>query len=457
MTCHRLLPPKVLSNIHTRVLNVSLQTQRRNYTDWNSPPKYDVVVIGGGIVGMAAARQMLLNHGHLKMAVLEKENVLAGHQSGHNSGVIHAGIYYTPGSLKAKLCVSGLKKAYEYCDANDIPYRRCGKLIVATTQEEVGRLDGLYQRGLENEVPGLSLVDENEIREIEPHCRGLKALHSAHTGIVDWGEVTRSYGRNFQKLGGTVHTGFKVSGLEEATEDLDYPITIIGNDSNVLLRKKMVKAKHVITCGGLYSDKLATMSKCSSLPKIIPFRGEYLLLKPEKEYLIKGNIYPLPDPRFPFLGVHFTPRIDGRIWLGPNAVLAFRREGYKLSQVSLVDLAESLAYRGLQKLVLGNLSYAFGELYRGINIAAQVKQLQRFVPELQVEDVTRGPSGVRAMAVDENGKLVDDFVFDIGKGSVGGRMLHVRNAPSPAATSSLAIGEMVAEKAATTFGINVGQ
>ena len=363
-------------------------------------------------------------------------------------------IYYTPGSLKARLCVDSLLKTYEYCDQHQIPYRRCGKLIVATTPEEEGRLDGLYQRGLENKVPGLSLVGPDEIRQIEPYCRGLRAIHSSYTGIVDYAQVARSYAKNFETMGGTIHTGFKVTDMKETAEEVDHPITVHGKDTNLLLRKKAVRAKYVITCGGLYSDKLAAMSGCNPLPKIVPFRGEYLLLKPEKEYLVKGNIYPLPDPRFPFLGVHFTPRVDGSIWMGPNAVLAFRREGYKLLQFNLPELAEALAFRGLRKLVLGNMSYAFGELYRGIHIAAQVKKLQRFIPELKVEDVTRGPAGVRAMAMDNDGKLVDDFIFDSGEGSFGRRMLHVRNAPSPAATSSLGIGHMVAEEAAKAFDLS---
>eukprot|EP00058_Branchiostoma_floridae_P000429 XP_002585917.1 hypothetical protein BRAFLDRAFT_125835 [Branchiostoma floridae] len=309
----------------------------------------------------------------------------ASHQSGHNSGVIHSGIYYTPGSLKARLCVEGLDLAYKYCDENNIPYKKTGKLIVAVDQEEVPRLEKLYERGQQNGVKGLRIIGAQEIREMEPHCR------------------------------------------------------------------QTVSARYVLSCGGLYSDRLAEKSGCSSVPKIVGFRGDYLLLKPEKCHLVKGNIYPVPNPAFPFLGVHFTPRMDGSMWLGPNAVLAFKREGYKLLDFNLKDTVDALGFKGLRKLVYKHWQFGVGELWRGFNMAAQVKKLQRYVPELRVQDVTRGPSGVRAQALDEEGQLVDDFVFDGGVGELGSRMLHVRNAPSPAATSSLAIAKMIADEVQSKF------
>ncbi|XP_078090086.1 L-2-hydroxyglutarate dehydrogenase, mitochondrial isoform X2 [Mustelus asterias] len=390
---------------------------RRKYSS------YDVAIVGGGIVGLASARELIQRHPKLSYILLEKEKELAFHQSGHNSGVIHSGIYYTPGSLKAKLCVRGAELSYAYCVKKDIPYKRCGKLIVAVEQEEIPRLKALYKRGQQNNVPGLSLIDAKEIHKREPYCRGLMALDSPNTGIVDWREVALSYAEDFCEMGGTIKTQF------EAT---DFQIT------------KESPA-------GSTDDRLSQKSGCSSEPCIVPFRGDYLVLKPEKHYLVNGNIYPVPDPRFPFLGVHFTPRMDGSVWLGPNAVLAFKREGYNVYDFDLRDFTDAISYRGVQKLVLKNVAFGVNELYRGLVIAAQVKQLQRYIPELTVNDVTRGPSGVRAQALDKDGNLVDDFVFDGGSGVIGSRVLHVRNAPSPAATSSLAIGEVIADEASKKF------
>jgi 2-hydroxyglutarate dehydrogenase len=445
----------VISSVNRQPLEAHSQaitypSTRSLATSSGKLPSYDVAIVGTGIVGLATARQLIMKYPQYKYIVVDKESVIAAHQSGNNSGVIHAGIYYTPGSLKAKLCVEGLRLSYKFCDENNVPYKKCGKLIVATNPEEVSRLDNLYERGLKNDVPDLKVIGPEKIKSIEPNCVGLKALHSPHTGIVDWGLVTRTYAKNFESRGGKVRLGFEVRGFCEST-DPEYPVTVEGQNSNVIGQAELFNAKYVITCAGLQSDRISVKSGCSPLPKIVPFRGEYLLLKPEKRGLVNGNIYPCPDPKFPFLGVHFTPRMNGDVWLGPNAVLAFRREGYKLLQFNALDMLDAIAFKGLRKLVLGNMSYAFGELYRGINISAQVKVLQKFVPSLKTSDVTRGPAGVRAQALDEDGKLVDDFIFDSGTGSIGGRMLHVRNAPSPAATSSLAIAIMVADKAKERF------
>ncbi|KAM3871185.1 L-2-hydroxyglutarate dehydrogenase, mitochondrial [Diretmus argenteus] len=430
--------PKVLKNITAKRLHST----------------YDVAVVGAGIVGLATARELILRHPTLSFVLLEKEKELSLHQSGHNSGVIHSGIYYTPGSLKARLCVRGATLAYEYCEKKGVPYKRCGKLIVAVDQEEIPRLKALYERGLQNQVRDLSIVDAKGIREREPYCKGVMALDSPYTGIVDWRLVALTYGKDFQEAGGTVVTEYEVNDITMAkespagsTEGMKYPISIRDKKGNE------VRCRYVLTCGGLYSDRLSQISGCSSEPRIVPFRGDYLVLKPEKHYLVKGNIYPVPDPRFPFLGVHFTPRMDGGVWLGPNAVLAFKREGYKVYDFNLRDFADALSYRGLQRLVMKNVTYGLGEMYRGIFIRAQVKILQKYIPELSLSDVLRGPAGVRAQALDRAGNLVDDFVFDGGVGDVGSRVLHVRNAPSPAATSSLAIAEMVADEVESRFSL----
>ncbi|XP_072193445.1 L-2-hydroxyglutarate dehydrogenase, mitochondrial isoform X1 [Excalfactoria chinensis] len=385
---------------------------------------FDVAVVGAGIVGLAAARQLVLRHPTLAFAVLEKEQQLAHHQSGHNSGVIHSGIYYTPGSLKAKLCV----------------------------QDEIPRLKALYERGLQNNVRGLKLIGTKEIQAKEPFCRGLMALDSPYTGIVDYRQVAQSYAEDFQEAGGTILTDFEVTDMEMAKESasgsedgLQYPVIVRSS------KGEEIYCRHIVTCAGLYSDRLSEISGCSPEPRIVPFRGDYLVLKPEKCYMVKGNIYPVPNPRFPFLGFHFTPRMDGSVWLGPNAVLAFKREGYKLFDFSTTDFLDAVMYSGLWRLVLRNLSYGLSEMYRACFLSAQVKELQKFIPEVTVNDVLRGPSGVRAQALDSDGNLVDDFVFDGGTGDIGSRILHVRNAPSPAATSSLAIAEMIADEARQRF------
>ncbi|XP_059814161.1 L-2-hydroxyglutarate dehydrogenase, mitochondrial isoform X2 [Hypanus sabinus] len=415
---------------------------------------YDVAIVGGGIVGLASARELIQRFPKLTFIVLEKEKELAFHQSGHNSGVIHSGIYYTPGSLKAKLCVRGAELSYAYFEKKGIPYKRCGKLIVAVDREEVPRLKALFERGQQNNVQGLRLINAKEIQEREPYCRGLMALDSPNTGIVDWREVALSYAKDFCEMGGSIETQFEVTDFQSTKESpegsqdgLKYPITIRS------LKKTAIQCRYVVTCGGLHSDRLSQKSGCSYDPRIVPFRGDYLMLKPEKHYLVKGNIYPVPDPKFPFLGVHFTPRMNGSIWLGPNAVLAFKREGYKVYDFDLHDFREAISYSGVQKLAMKHIVFGISEMYRGIVISAQVKQLQRYIPQLTVNDVMRGPSGVRAQALDKNGNLVDDFVFDGGSGPVGSHVLHVRNAPSPAATSSLAIGEIITDEAEKRFNL----
>ncbi|NXW03633.1 L2HDH protein, partial [Fregetta grallaria] len=416
---------------------------------------FDVAVVGAGIVGLASARELLRRHPSLAFAVLEKEKELAHHQSGHNSGVIHSGIYYKPGSLKAKLCVQGAALCYEYCDQKGIPYKQCGKLIVAVEQDEIPRLKALYERGLQNNVRGLKLIGAKEIQAKEPFCRGLMALDSPYTGIVNYKQVAQSYAEDFQEAGGTILTDFEVTSMEMAKESSSESEV---DTLNFLVfwfvffpQGEEIYCQHIVTCAGLYSDRLSEISGCSPEPRIVPFRGDYLVLKPEKCYMVKGNIYPVPNPQFPFLGFHFTPRMDGSVWLGPNAVLAFKREGYRLFDFSIGDFLDAVMYSGLRKLVLRNLSYGLSEMYRACFLSAQVKQLQKFIPEVTINDVLRGPSGVRAQALDSDGNLVDDFVFDGGSGDTGSRILHVRNAPSPAATSSLAIAKMIADEVKRRF------
>ncbi|XP_077790558.1 L-2-hydroxyglutarate dehydrogenase, mitochondrial isoform X2 [Podarcis muralis] len=329
---------------------------------------------------------------------------------------------------------------------------RQGMLIVAAEQEEVPRLKALYERGLQNEVRGLKLISSKEIQAKEPYCRGLMALDSPYTGIVNYRQVAFAYAKDFQAAGGTVLTDFEVKGIEVAKESpagsedgMKYPIVVRSS------KGEEIHCRHLVSCAGLYSDRISQISGCSPEPRIVPFRGDYLVLKPEKCYLVKGNIYPVPDPRFPFLGIHFTPRMDGSVWLGPNAVLAFKREGYRFYDFSFQDFVDAAAYSGLWKLVLRNFSYGMGEMYRACFLSAQVKLLQKFIPEVTIDDILRGPAGVRAQALDNDGNLIDDFVFDGGTGDIGSRILHVRNAPSPAATSSLAIAKMIANEVERRF------
>jgi L-2-hydroxyglutarate oxidase LhgO len=399
---------------------------------------YDVAVVGGGIVGLATTRELLLRHPGLRIANVEKEDVWSKHQTGHNSGVIHSGIYYKPGSLKAKLCIEGRKLAWEYCDAKGIEYKNVGKLILATDESELGRLQDLWVRGQENGVEGLEMLDAAQIAEREPHARGIKAIFSPVTGIVDWGLVSRRYGEDARELGADMYLGHEVTSIERRDG-----VTILRT------RKGEVQAKYVVTCGGLYSDKLGKMTGGERDPKIVPFRGDYLILKPEKSDLVRGNIYPVPDPEFPFLGVHFTPRMDGSIWLGPNAVLAFAREGYSFFTINPPELWDAVTYPGFFKLATKYWKTGAGEMYRDLVRSAYVKALQRYIPELQPDDCLPGPSGVRAQAMASDGSLVDDFVF---QGSEG--VVHVRNAPSPAATSSLAIGKYIADDAEQRFGLS---
>lgn len=398
---------------------------------------YDIAVVGGGIVGLATARDLLLRHPNLKLVLLEKEPALSRHQSGHNSGVIHSGIYYPPGSLKARLCVEGRKAVWAYCDRKGIEYRNVGKLIVATDESELARLDTFMKRGIDNGIEGLEMLDADAIEKREPAIRGLRAIWSPMTGIIDWAQVALAYGDDVRESGGDIYTGREVTGFVRKN-----------GLTQIKTPEGDFEARYVITCGGLFSDRLAKLSGGKTDPKIVPFRGDYFVLRPEKRHLVTTNIYPVSDQQFPFLGVHFTPRMDGSIWLGPNAVLAFAREGYSFFKVNPRDLVESFTYPGFIKVIGKYWKNGIGEMYRDLSKEAYVKALQRYMPTLSPDDCLPGSSGVRAQAIDSNGEMLDDFLFE---GSEG--IMHVRNAPSPAATSSLAIGRHIAEDAERQFSL----
>ena len=399
---------------------------------------YDVVVVGAGIVGLASGRELLHRHPALRLAVIEKERAVGRHQTGHNSGVIHSGIYYPAGSLKARLCVSGARELYSYCEERGIPTERCGKVIVATEESELGRLRALYERGVANGVEGLELVGPERLRELEPHCVGLQALWSPNTGIVDFRLVAEHYALDVRNAGGEVHTGRELTGLRRLPDRV-----VLETPSGEL------EARRVLTCAGLQADRVAALSGGAREPRVVPFRGDYWQLRPEARHLCRNLIYPVPDPAFPFLGVHATRRIgSGEVWLGPNAVLAFAREGYRRRDLRAGDLVDALGNPAFWRLASRYWRTGSIEMWRDYSKRAFCASVQRYIPEVTLSDMVPGPSGVRAQALDAEGRLVDDFVVDVQ----GDRVLHVRNAPSPAATSSLAIGRLVAEEAVRAFG-----
>jgi L-2-hydroxyglutarate oxidase len=390
--------------------------------------QYDVVVIGGGIVGLATALQLKNANPRLKLIVIEKESRLAQHQTGNNSGVIHSGLYYKPGSLKATNCIRGYNLLLEFCNKNEVPYELCGKIVVATSQEEIPLLNNLYTRGGQNGLKNLKKLSQGELKEHEPHVAGLEGIFVPQTGIVNYTLVSEKYGELIRAAGGEILLGEKVLEIQKRS-----------GEAVVITQKGSYTTRLVVNCGGLYSDKVAGMTIPKLDVKIIPFRGEYYKLKKDKEYLVKNLIYPVPDPNFPFLGVHFTRMAKGGVEAGPNAVLAFKREGYKKSDINLAELAESLAWPGFRKVASKYWRTGFGEMYRSFSKAAFTKALQRLIPEIQESDLVEGGAGVRAQACDRTGGLVDDFLILEADSAI-----NVCNAPSPAATSSLAIGETVA-------------
>lgn len=397
--------------------------------------KLDVIVVGGGIVGLATAYNLLQAHPDLKLRLLEKEPGLARHQTGHNSGVLHSGIYYKPGSLKAQTCQAGRAAMLAFCDRENIPYTLCGKVIVAVDPDDVPRLDALYERAVANGVQVESIGPER-LREIEPHAAGVKALHLPKAGVVDFRLVSQRLAECIERAGGTVTTGAEVTGLHEGS-------------SGVVVRSTAgdFEAATVVNCAGLQSDRVVRMIRASSrLPapaRIIPFRGEYYVLREAAQDLCRALIYPVPDPRFPFLGVHFTRTAWGEVECGPNAVLAFAREGYRKSDINLADLAETVAYPGFLRMASHYWKMGMGEMVRSYSKAAFVKALQRMMPDITAADLVPGEAGVRAQAVAPDGSMLDDFAFVETPRSV-----HVINAPSPAATASLSIGASIAAKLA---------
>jgi (S)-2-hydroxyglutarate dehydrogenase len=390
----------------------------------------DVAVVGGGILGLATARELQRRRPDARIVVLEREPELARHQTGANSGVAHAGIYYKPGSLKARLCVEGIRALYDFCDEHGVAYERCGKVIVALEPSELARLDEIEARGRANGVPGLRRVDARGLAEIEPHAAGIAALHSPFTGIVDFAAVARALAGELRAGGATIATGCAVGAIAPA-----------GHEAIVTHAHGVLRARRVVTCAGAWSDRIAVAAGADPDPRIVPFRGGYLRLRPEARGLVRGLIYPVPDPDLPFLGVHVTRRIDGEVLLGPSALLVGARDAYNLTTVRLADVRDTVAWPGTWRMMRRWWRTGLTELRLATSRRAFVAACARYVPGLGPGDVLPGPAGVRAQAVGRDGTLVDDFVVHQAGGAV-----HVRNAPSPAATSSLALARLIADQ-----------
>ena len=401
--------------------------------------RYDLVIIGGGIVGLAVAREALIRRPGLKLAVLEKEDHIAGHQSTHNSGVVHAGIYYATGSFKARAAVEGREKMIAYCQARGLPFERCGKVIVAVSPDELGRLDALFERGVANGVQGLEVIGPERLAETEPSVVGVKAIWSPNTGIIDFGAVARSYAAEIEAAGGEILTGCRVTGFGERADGLILHVTRQGGAGEV-------ETAYAISCGGLHSDHLSRMSGGRAELQIIPFRGDYYLFRPEQAGMVRNLIYPVPNPALPFLGVHFTRTTSGQVWAGPNAILALAREGYRRTDINLRDIAEMLGWPGLWPMAARFWRVGIDEMLRDTLKDVYVRELQRYIPTLKSSDLMDGPSGVRAQTVTRAGALSDDFVV-----THRAHITHVENAPSPAATSSLALARMVIDQVAEQY------
>ncbi|MGE0405029.1 MAG: L-2-hydroxyglutarate oxidase [Candidatus Korobacteraceae bacterium] len=400
---------------------------------------YDVVIVGGGIVGIATAMELMRRSPSLRLLVLEKEDRTAAHQSSHNSGVIHSGVYYRPGSLRAKLCVTGAQEMLAFCRKHGIPYDVCGKVIVATQAAELSRLDELERRGKANGVPGLERIGPERLRELEPHVTGIAALHVPGAAITDYGAVTRRMAELLQESGGEIRTRAEVRGISRRGKEIVLETT-----------QGEFSAGYMVNCAGLFSDRIAQMAGAKVETRIVPFRGEYYELTPERNELVRGLIYPVPDPRFPFLGVHFTRKVRGAVECGPNAVLALRREGYSKSDFDLADAADALGISGFRRMAMRFRRTGAAEMYRSFSKAAFTRSLQTLVPEVRSVDQRPGGSGVRAQALNPDGTLVDDFCF-----SQGEHVLHVLNVPSPAATASIVIGRAVADMAESALPATV--
>jgi len=399
--------------------------------------RYNVIIVGGGAVGLGVALEITRRFPRQKLLLVEKENKVARHQSGHNSGVIHSGVYYKPGSLKARLCVAGAAAMVEFCREHAIPHNVCGKVIVAIGEDELPRLQELRKRGEANGLTGLRLIGPEELRELEPHASGLQALFVPSTGVTDYALVCEKYAQLILANGGTVRTSVAVTRIRRSAQDI-----VVETSTGAFATSS------VINCAGLYSDRIARMAGDDPGIMIVPFRGEYYDLTPERSSLVRALIYPVPDPRFPFLGVHFTRRITGRVDAGPNAVLALAREGYRHSDINARDLASSVFFQGFWRMAGKHWRNALGEWHRSLSKRAFVRALQRLLPEIRDSDLVRGGSGVRAQALKPDGALVDDFQF-----VPSGKVLHVLNVPSPAATASLVIGKTIVDTAAASLGL----
>ena len=396
---------------------------------------YDIAIIGGGIIGLSTALQISNAQPHLRLLVLEKESELGLHQPSRNSGVIHSGIYYRPDSMKAKTCVSGARKMVEFAQEHNIDYEICGKVIVATNQTQIPRLEELYRRAKANRVEGIEMIDKEKLLEKEPYAKGIKALWVPSTGIIDYPKVVRTYAKLIQKKEQEIRMNQSVKKIE-----------IKKNQIYIDCNNGEFSSSYLINCAGLYADRIASIAGAKLPIKIVPFRGEYYQVKPSRENLVNGLIYPVPDPAFPFLGVHFTKRIDGTVEAGPNAILALAREGYKKNNINFKDLLEIITYSGFLKLARQYWQIGMGEIYRSFSKDAFTKALQELLPEIRKDDLINGGSGVRAQAIDKNGKLIDDFSILHTE-----RALHVCNAPSPGATSSIAIGESITNMLEKSF------
>ena len=396
---------------------------------------YDVAIIGGGILGLATAMALTESHPQARVVILDKESRIATHQTGHNSGVIHSGIYYKPGSLKARLCTEGARLMKAFCTEHGIHWELCGKLIVATDESELGRLQSIHERGKANGLSGLKELDASEVKAYEPHCRAVRALVVPETGIVDYVQVAEKMAELLKRRSVEIMTGAGVTAIKRA-----------GRGLTLETARGPVESRFLVNCAGLYSDHVARLMGIQPEVRIIPFRGEYYMIRPERRSLVQNLIYPVPDPEFPFLGVHFTRTVHGDVEAGPNAVLAFAREGYSLGTVRPDETFGMLGYAGFWNMARRYWKMGSYELYRSASKGAFVRSLQKLVPEIQAGDIQRGGAGVRAQAVSPNGSLVDDFRISVTEGAV-----HVVNAPSPAATASLAIGRHIAGLAGETF------
>ncbi|MCX6171121.1 MAG: L-2-hydroxyglutarate oxidase [Ignavibacteriales bacterium] len=392
--------------------------------------KYDVILVGAGIVGLASALKILQKNNSLKLLILEKEDGVAKHQTGNNSGVIHSGIYYKPGSLKARNCVNGYKMLIDFCKENGVRYNICGKVIVATSENEIPSMENIFKRGEQNGLTGLKKLNKNELREIEPHTEGVAGIFVPQTGIIDYTEVSEKYLELINGFDAKIKLGCKVEN-----------IILKDGECEVITNEGSYQSKVVVTCAGLFADRITKITHPDLPLRLIPFRGEYYKLKDEKKKFVNSLIYPVPDPAFPFLGVHFTRMIDGEVECGPNAVLSFKREGYTKTSFNLRDTFETFSWGGFHTLIKKHWKMGMGEFYRSYNKKAFVKALNKLIPEIVEDDLIPGGAGVRAQACINDGSLLDDFYIVEDK-----RIIHVCNAPSPAATASLSIGDFIADK-----------